>query len=64
MFSPILLAYMPGLPEIIVILVIILLLFGARRIPEMFKGIGQGIKEFKKATNSESDDKTEQKDEK
>jgi len=64
MFSPILLAYMPGLPEIIIILVVILLLFGARRIPEMFKGIGQGIKEFKKATNSESEENTEKKDEK
>ncbi len=56
MLSSILL-WAPGLPEIIVIVLIVLLLFGARRIPEMFKGIGQGIKEFKKATDSDSDNK-------
>jgi len=36
--------------EIIVILAIILILFGAKKLPELAKGLGQGIKEFKKAT--------------
>jgi len=36
-----------GTPEIAVILVVVLLLFGGKKIPEMMKGLGQGIKEFK-----------------
>ena len=39
-----------GLAEILVIAVIILLLFGGKKIPEFFKGIGEGVREFKKAT--------------
>ena len=39
--------------EIILILAIILILFGARKLPELAKGLGQGIKEFKKATHNE-----------
>lgn len=38
-----------GWPEILLILFIILILFGAKRIPEMMKAMGQGVKEFKKA---------------
>ncbi|MCM8800883.1 MAG: twin-arginine translocase TatA/TatE family subunit [Candidatus Omnitrophica bacterium] len=38
-----------GLPELLVILVIILLLFGANRIPQIARSIAEGIKEFKKA---------------
>jgi len=37
-------------PEIILILIVILVLFGAKKIPEFMQGIGKGIKEFKKAT--------------
>ena len=37
--------------EIILILAVVLILFGAKKIPELAKGLGQGIKEFKKATN-------------
>ena len=37
--------------EIILILFIILLLFGAKKLPELAKGLGKGIKEFKKASN-------------
>jgi sec-independent protein translocase protein TatA len=37
-----------GLPELIVILFIILLLFGAKRLPDMMRSIGKGVKEFKK----------------
>lgn len=38
-----------GLQEILVILLIVLLLFGAKRIPEVAQGLGKGIREFKKA---------------
>ncbi len=40
-----------GMPELIVILVIVLVLFGANRLPEMGKGIGQAIRNFRKATS-------------
>ena len=36
--------------EIILILLVVVLLFGGRKIPELMKGIGQGMKEFKKAS--------------
>lgn len=42
---------MPGGFEIVIIVMIILLLFGAKRIPELAKGIGQGIQEFRKASD-------------
>ncbi len=45
---------MPSMPELIVILVIILLLFGAKKIPDLAKGLGSGIKNFKKALNEEA----------
>ena len=40
-----------GMPELIIIMIIVLVLFGARRLPEIGKGIGQAIKNFKKATS-------------
>jgi len=42
---------MLGWPEIIGILIVVLILFGAKKLPELAKGLGQGIKEFKKASN-------------
>ncbi|MBL6764069.1 MAG: twin-arginine translocase TatA/TatE family subunit [Verrucomicrobiae bacterium] len=45
-----------GYPEIIGILVITLLLFGAKKLPELARGLGQGIREFKNATNEIQDD--------
>jgi sec-independent protein translocase protein TatA len=42
--------------EIILILVIVVLLFGGRKIPELMKGIGQGLKEFKKAKDTDNSD--------
>ena len=38
-------------PEIFIILIVILLLFGSKKIPEVAKGLGKGLKEFKKATD-------------
>lgn len=46
----------PGITEIILILLVIVLLFGGRKIPELMKGIGQGMKEFKKASKVEGED--------
>lgn len=42
---------MLGYPEIICILVLVLVMFGAKKLPELARGLGQGIREFKKATN-------------
>lgn len=42
--------------QVILIVVIILILFGAKKIPELAKGLGQGIKEFKKATKEVTDE--------
>jgi sec-independent protein translocase protein TatA len=39
-----------GMQELLVILLVLLLLFGAKRLPEIGKAMGQGIKQFKKAT--------------
>ena len=56
------LAGMFGPTEFLVIALIILVLFGGRKIPELMKGLGQGMKEFKKANKEE--DKKEIDDEK
>ncbi|HVF38799.1 MAG TPA: twin-arginine translocase TatA/TatE family subunit [Gemmatimonadaceae bacterium] len=45
-----------GFPEIMIILVIVLLLFGAKRIPEIAGSMGKGIKEFKKSVNEATRD--------
>lgn len=39
-----------GMTEIILILLVVVLLFGGRKIPELMKGLGQGLKDFKKAS--------------
>ena len=46
---------MIGGPQIILIIAVVLLLFGGRKIPELMKGLGKGVKEFKDATNKEED---------
>ena len=52
-----------GAPQIILIVVVVLLLFGGKKIPELMKGLGGGIKEFKKASQDETKD-TENSDDK
>lgn len=42
--------------EIVLILALVLILFGAKKLPELAKGLGQGIKEFKKATREVTDE--------
>ena len=56
----------PGPWQIILIVFVVLLLFGGRKIPELMKGLGQGMKEFKKATKEDknSEDEEEQEAEK
>ena len=48
-----------GIPELIVILIIFILLFGASRLPELGRGIGKGIRNFKDATKGGVGDKSE-----
>lgn len=47
-----------GLTEIILILLVVVLLFGGRKIPELMKGIGQGMKEFKKASKYDPEEES------
>ncbi len=50
----------PGPWQVILIVLVVLLLFGGRKIPELMKGLGQGMKEFKKATKDEDKSEEEQ----
>ncbi len=52
-----------GLPELLVIVVVILLLFGGKKIPELMKGLGTGIKEFKNAAKDDATPPVSKKDE-
>jgi sec-independent protein translocase protein TatA len=45
-----------GMTEMIIILVIVLIVFGAGKLPDIGKGLGQGIKNFKKAVGGQEDD--------
>lgn len=53
-----------GMPELVVILVIIVIIFGAGKLPEIGSGIGKGIKNFKEATKKEEDSKKLDEDDK
>ena len=53
----------PGPWQIILIVFVVLLLFGGRKIPELMKGLGQGIKEFKKAIKDEKKPEEEEQEE-
>ena len=46
-----------GMPELVIILIIVFFLFGAKRLPEMGKGIGEGIKNFKKSMKHDDNEK-------
>ena len=50
-----------GPMELVIILAIALLLFGGKKIPELMKGLGKGIKEFKDASKGEGETKAEEK---
>ena len=50
---------MPGPQELVIILFIVLLLFGAKKLPELARGLGQGIREFKKASSKTGDENSE-----
>ena len=50
-------AAMPGVWSMILILVAVLLLFGGKKIPELMKGLGKGIKEFKDASSKPEEEK-------
>jgi len=56
MYTASILLGMIGGPQIILIVVLVLLLFGGRKIPELMRGLGKGMKEFKDATKEDSDD--------
>ncbi|MPQ48188.1 twin-arginine translocase TatA/TatE family subunit [Marinifilum sp. N1E240] len=55
-------AGMIGPWQIVIIVFVIVLLFGGKKIPELMKGLGQGMKEFKKATDLEDKDKDKDKE--
>jgi sec-independent protein translocase protein TatA len=48
-----------GMPELVIGLVVILLLFGAKRVPELARGLGSGVREFKKGTQEGEVEKSE-----
>lgn len=61
MTSNFILAGIIGTQEIIIILIIVLVLFGAKKIPELMRGIGKGVKEFKDATTDKPGNDTPEK---
>ena len=46
---------MPSMPELLIVLAIVVLLFGAKKIPDLAKGMGKGIKDFKKAIKDDDE---------
>ena len=53
-----------GWPQIVLIVVVVLLLFGGRKIPELMRGLGSGLKEFKDASKNGSKDENQLDEEK
>lgn len=45
-----------GLPEIVLIALVVLLLFGGKKIPELMKGLGKGVKSFKEGMNGKEEE--------
>ena len=58
MINSVLLGIIGG-QEIVIILIIVLLLFGGRKIPELMRGLGRGVKEFKDGVSGAEDTKTD-----
>jgi len=50
---------MPSMPELLIVLAIVVLLFGAKKIPDLAKGMGRGIKDFKKAIKEDDEEPKE-----
>ena len=50
---------MPSMPELLIVLAIVVLLFGAKKIPDLAKGMGKGIKDFKKAIKEDDEEPKE-----
>jgi sec-independent protein translocase protein TatA len=55
MLDSVFLLFGMGTSEMIIVLVIVLLLFGGKKIPELMKGLGKGVKEFKDASKGEGE---------
>lgn len=53
-----------GLPEILVIALIVLLLFGGKKIPELMKGLGKGVRSFKEGLKDDSEPEDKEKEDK
>ncbi len=53
---PLIILAMPGVNSMLLIVLVVLLLFGGRKIPELMRGLGKGMKEFKDATKDDNKD--------
>lgn len=52
----------PGLQELLIVLLIVLLLFGAKRVPELARSLGRSLKEFKRGQKEGAEDEDQQKE--
>ena len=52
-----------GMPELIIVLVLVLIVFGAGKLPDVMSSMGKGVSEFRKASTGETEEKTEPKPE-
>lgn len=52
---------LPGGPEWLIILLVIVIFFGGKKIPELMRGLGSGVREFKKASSVDNPDDTKDK---
>lgn len=64
MLAQVLLYGMPSVWSIALIAVVVLLIFGGKKIPELMRGLGSGIKEFKKGVNDAGEEKNKEIDDK